>query len=259
MEKQSEPTKTPTLVAVASGKGGVGKTTISVNLSKALLRNGKKVALIDGDLGLANAQIILGVNAPFHMGDILAEKKQIAEVVVETADGLILVPGASGNSEIANITSLQTQALIQGLVTEFSDIDYIVVDSAAGLSSSNLTFFRACDLRMVVIEDEPASIADAYGLIKLQSIENRMEDLYILPNRVRNQNLGETLFEKLNRVCMKFLEQPVGYLLSIEEDQCLVQTSRKRGNLFELFPNSPAARSFSLLADKLAKPTISNS
>ena len=154
------------VIGIASGKGGVGKTTISVNLAIALTKLGKKVALIDADLGLANAQILLGANAPFNLSDVVNGRKEIKDVAVETKQGLILVPGASGNSEVANLNSLQTQSLIQSLFEAYRGLDIIIVDSAAGLSSSNLTFIRACDLRLVVMQDEPASIADAYGLIK---------------------------------------------------------------------------------------------
>ncbi|MEC8644614.1 MAG: AAA family ATPase [Pseudomonadota bacterium] len=240
------------VVGIASGKGGVGKTTISVNLAIALTRLGKKVALIDADLGLANAQILLGANAPFNLSDVVNGRKEIKDVAVETKQGLILVPGASGNSEVANLNSLQTQSLIQGLFGAYRELDIIIVDSAAGLSSSNLTFIRACDLRLVVMQDEPASIADAYGLIKLQSLEKRMKDLFILPNRVENQAGGHKLFEKMNGVCMRFLEEPVGYLHSLEEEDVMRTASRRREDIFEKYPNSKLANSFTALAEKLS-------
>ena len=131
-------------------------------------------------------------------------------------------------------------------------MDIIIVDSAAGLSSSNLTFIRACDLRLVVMQDEPASIADAYGLIKLQSLEKRMKDLFILPNRVENQADGKKLFDKMNGVCMRFLEEPVGYLHSLEEDEVMKTASRRREDIFEKYPNSKLAISFAALAEKLS-------
>ena len=239
------------VIGIASGKGGVGKTTISVNLAIALTKLGKKVALIDADLGLANAQILLGANAPFNLSDVVNDRKEIKDVAIETRQGLILVPGASGNSEVANLNSLQTQALIQNLFEAYSGLDIIIVDSAAGLSSSNLTFIRACDLRLVVMQDEPASIADAYGLIKLQSREKRMNDLFILPNRVESQAGGQKLFEKMNGVCMRFLEEPVGYLHSLEEDDLMREASRRREDIFEKYPNSKLAISFTALAQKL--------
>ena len=242
------------IIGVASGKGGVGKTTVSVNLALALSRQKKKVVLIDADLGLANTQITLGINAPFNISDVIAGRKEVSEVAVNVDDNLILVPGASGNKEMANLNPLQTQSLLQGVFDSFKDIELVIIDMAAGLSDSCMTFFRACDLKIIVAQDEPASLADAYGLIKLQHIEQRMSDILLLPNRVSNQTDGRTLFNKLNGVCMRFLEEPIKYVQSIQEDQALLLASRKRQNLFEDYPNSRAVKDFNSLAE-----TITNS
>lgn len=244
------------VIGVASGKGGVGKTTISVNLALALIAQGKKVALLDADLGLANAQLLLGLNAPFNLSDVISGNKTVREVSISNDDGLILIPGASGNAELANIPALTAQSLIQSIFDEHVDLDIIVVDAAAGLSESNLTFMRACETRLVILQDEPASIADAYGLIKLQSKEHRMGDLYVVPNRVTNQESGRQLFDKMNGVCMRFLEEPVGYIHSIEEDNVLTLATRKRENIFKNHSQSKSAKSFNVLAETLIKHTM---
>ena len=242
-----------TVIGVASGKGGVGKTTLSAHIALALCQFGHRVALLDADLGLANAQLLLGVNAPFHVGDVLAGRKSLDEVCVAGPLGLTLIPGASGNSELANLTAAEAQGLVQSIAASTQEIDVVVIDAAAGLSESNLTFLRACDIRLVVLQDEPASIADAYGLIKLQSLESRMENLFVVPNRVSSQKAGADLFEKMNRVCMKFLDEPVGYLHSVEEDPELTKASRQRQNIFESNPHSSAAKCFTELALRLSK------
>ena len=244
------------VIGVASGKGGVGKTTISVNLALALIAQGKKVALLDADLGLANAQLLLGLNAPLNLSDVIAGNKTVGEVSITSDEGLILIPGASGNAELANINALTAQSLIQSIFAEHGDLDIIVVDAAAGLSESNLTFMRACETRLVVLQDEPASIADAYGLIKLQSKERRMEKLYVLPNRVANQDSGRDLFKKMNGVCMRFLEEPVSYIHAIEEDSVLTLATRKRENIFKNHGHSKSAKNFSALAEALVKSNL---
>ena len=113
------------VIGVASGKGGVGKTTISVNLALALIAQGKKVALLDADLGLANAQLLLGLNAPFNLSDVIAGNKTVGEVSITSDEGLILIPGASGNAELANINALTAQSLIQSIFAEHGDLDII--------------------------------------------------------------------------------------------------------------------------------------
>ena len=241
------------VIGVASGKGGVGKTTISVNLALALVKQGKRVALLDADLGLANAQLLLGLNAPYNLSDVIAGNKTVSEVSINHEDGLILIPGASGNAELANINALTAQSLIQSIFNEHNDLDIIVVDAAAGLSESNLTFMRACGRRLVILQDEPASIADAYGLIKLQSKEQRMHDLFVVPNRVPTQEAGRQLFNKMNGVCMRFLEEPVNYIHSIEEDNVLTLATRQRENIFTNHSHSKSAKNFTALAEALAK------
>ena len=148
------------VIGIASGKGGVSKTTISVNLALALIAQGK-VTLLDADLGLANAQLLLGLNAPFNLSDVIAGNKTVGEVSITNDEGLILIPGASGNAELANINGMTAQSLIQSIFAEHGDLDIIVVDAAAGMES-NLTFMRACETRLVVLPRLNLRVSHAY-------------------------------------------------------------------------------------------------
>ena len=253
----SEPKNTTRVIGIASGKGGVGKTTVAVNLALALSAKGLRVGLLDADLGLANSQILLGVNAPTNVSHVFDGEKTVTDVAVETPQGLLLIPGASGNQALANITAVQATSLIDQVLQSYTDLDVLLIDSAAGLSSANMSFLDACHLRLLVMQDEPASIADAYGLIKLESRKDRLKDLYLVPNRVASLQAGKSLFDKMNVVCMKFLEEPVNYLSCILQDELLARVTRKRETLIEHHPASAAAQNFNQLADQLTNQIAS--
>jgi flagellar biosynthesis protein FlhG len=136
----SEPKSTTRVIGIASGKGGVGKTTVAVNLALALSAKGLRVGLLDADLGLANSQILLGVNAPTNVSHVFDGEKTVTDVAVETPQGLLLIPGASGNQALANITAVQATSLIDQVLQSYPDLDVLLIDSAAGLSSANMSF-----------------------------------------------------------------------------------------------------------------------
>lgn len=244
----SQSNTTTSILGIASGKGGVGKTTVAVNLALALCAQNLRVGLLDADLGLANSQILLGVNAPLNVSHVFDDSKTVADVAVETHHGLLLIPGASGNQSLANITSVQARSLIDQILESFPDLDVLLIDSAAGLSSANMSFLDACCMRLLVMQDEPASIADAYGLIKLESRKDRLKDLYLVPNRVSSEQAGKRLFDKMNLVCMKFLEEPVSYLASVLQDDLFGRVTRKRETILEHYPSSPATKNIAELA-----------
>lgn len=247
----SESKSTTRVIGIASGKGGVGKTTVAVNLALALCAKNLRVGLLDADLGLANSQILLGINAPFNVGHVFDGEKTVKDVAVSGPQGLLLIPGASGNQALANITPIQATSLIDQILQSYPELDVLLIDSAAGLSSANMSFLDTCHLRALVMQDEPASIADAYGLIKLESRKDRLKELYLVPNRVQSPQAGKRLFDKMNIVCMKFLDEPVNYLACILQDELLAKVIRKRETIIENYPTSAAAQNFNQLADLL--------
>ena len=237
------------VIGIASGKGGVGKTTVSINLAVALQRMGQRVMLFDADLGLANAQIALGCRCPYNLSHFLSGEKTLQEIVVTTPQGIELVPGASGRHEMAALDELQAASLVQAFSSLQGELDFLIVDMAAGISPAVLAFMGACQRRFIVVRDDPSSIADAYGTIKVLIQDFNLDEIYLVPNAVGSQHEGQRLFEHINQVCARFLNHSVKYLGSVENDELILSALRKYQSVLEFAPGSSGARDFRRLAD----------
>jgi flagellar biosynthesis protein FlhG len=238
----------PQVIGIASGKGGVGKTTVSVNLAVALALRGRKVVLLDADLGMANAQISLGVKTPLNIGHVLRGEKTLQEVMASTPQGSALVTGVSGLREAAALEPAQIGAIIHAF-DDFQDpIDYLIVDVAAGISPPVLSFMAACQRRFVVFCDQPSSIADAYGLIKVMTQEEHLDEIYLVPNMVDGALEGKQLFGRMNDVCTRFLGHSVRHIGSIESDELVLTAQRKYKTVLDFAPGSKGAADFRRLA-----------
>ena len=210
------------VIGIASGKGGVGKTTLSTNLAVALTMMNKKVMLLDGDLGLANAQIALGCKTQYNLSHVIAGEKTLKEIIVTSRQGVLLVPGASGVHEMAAISPAITAGIVQAFSELDDDIDYLILDAAAGIAPSVLAFMEACQRRFIVVKDEPSSIADAYGIIKVMTRDLELDEIYLIPNMVESQAAGAQLYRRVNEVCDRFLGKTLQYLTSIESDEMIL-------------------------------------
>ena len=241
--------KNTEVIGIGSGKGGVGKTTIAINLAVALSQSGNKVMLFDADLGLANAQIALGARAEYNLSHFLAGQKTLEEITITTRQGIRLIPGASGVQELAGLSHVQAASIVQSFSSLAGNIDYLIVDVAAGISPSVLAFLSACQRRFIVVQDDPSSIADAYGTIKVLTQEMNLGEIYLLPNHVRTQSQGWKLYQRLNDVCARFLGQSIQYLTAIEQDEMVLAALKKYQSVLELAPGTAAARDFRRLAE----------
>jgi len=237
------------VIGVASGKGGVGKTTVSINLATALSQQGHRVMLFDADLGLANAQIALGARAEYNLSHFLSGQKTLAEIVLTTRQGIRLIPGASGMQELAGLTPVQAASIVQSFSDVADEVDYLIVDVAAGISPSVLAFLAACQRRFIVVKDDPSSIADAYGTIKVLSQQMDLDEIYLMPNMVGSQAEGWKLYQRLNDVCVRFLGNTIHYLTSIEADELVLTALKKYQSVLEMSPGTAASRDFRRLAE----------
>lgn len=247
------------VIGIASGKGGVGKTTLSTNLAVALTMMNKKVMLLDGDLGLANAQIALGCKTQYNLSHVIAGEKTLKEIIVTSRQGLLLVPGASGVHEMAAISPAITAGIVQAFSELDDDIDYLILDAAAGIAPSVLAFMEACQRRFIVVKDEPSSIADAYGIIKVMTRDLELDEIYLIPNMVESQAAGAQLYRRVNEVCDRFLGKTLQYLTSIESDEMILTALKKYQSVMEFAPGSAGARDYRRLADAITHlPSISH-
>lgn len=238
------------VIAVASGKGGVGKTTLSINFSTALQMLGQRTLLFDADFGLANVDVLLGLQPRLHLGHVLEGKVRLSEVIVETGTGLRIIPSASGQRWMAEMTDEMRTGLIHGFSDLAMDTDVLVIDTAAGITGNVLALAQAAQSVMIVVCDEPAAITDAYALIKVLSTEHRVRNFEVVANQTRSRGEGRTLFEKLQRVTDRFLDVQLEFAGDIPFDDNIRAAIQQQRTLVDWRPGSPAARAIHELARK---------
>lgn len=241
------------VIAVTGGKGGVGKTSVSVNLATALATTGRRVMLLDGDLGLANVDVFLGLSARYTMAHVLSGERTLEEIILESPHGIQVVPGASGVADMANLSAAGHLGLVQAFSTLSARVDVMIVDTSAGISHSVMQFSQAAQHVLVVVCDEPASMTDAYALVKVLSRHHDVSRFRVLANMVRSPGEGEVLFEKLQRVTSRFLDVTLEYVGEIPEDPYLRRAIREQRPVVGAFPSSPSTRAFKKLALKADK------
>ena len=232
------------VIAVASGKGGVGKTSVSVNLATALVNAGQRTLLLDTDLGLANVDVMLGLTPRHTLADVFADRCELRETVIEAANGLMVVPAASGKRHMTELLPSQHVGLVHAFSQLDLDLDVMVVDNAAGIADGVLTFCQAAQDVIVVVCDEPASVTDAYALIKVLSRDRGVSRLQVLANQVQSPAEGRQLFEKLQRVSGRFLDVTLNYLGAIPRDEWLRRAVQRQEAVVDAFPSAPSAVAF---------------
>jgi flagellar biosynthesis protein FlhG len=238
-------------IAVTGGKGGVGKTNVSVNLGVAAAEMGQKVMLLDADLGLANIDVVLGLHPEYDLSHVMRGERALEEILVEGPAGLQVVPGASGLQSLAELSPAEHTGLIRAFSELAADTELLIVDTAAGISDTVLSFSRAAHEIVVVVCDEPASITDAYAIIKLLNRDYGHQRFRVLANMVRSAQEGRELFNKMCRVTDRYLDVTLGFMGAIPFDESLRKAVRTQRPVVQAFPRSRVAQVFRSLAKKI--------
>jgi len=239
------------VIAVTGGKGGVGKTNVSINLSLALADQGQRVVLMDADLGLANIDVLLGLTAGRNIADVLAGDCSLADVLVDGPAGVKIVPASSGTQQMTQLGPLEHAGLINAF-SELSDqLDVLIIDTAAGISEQVVSFVRAAQEVLIVVCDEPTSITDAYALIKVLNTQYDIYRFRILANMVRSNQEAQHLYYKLSHVTERFLEVALQFEGSIPFDDYLRKSVQRRRPVYDAYPRSKAAQAFKQLATQV--------
>lgn len=277
------------VIAVSSGKGGVGKSTVAVNLAARFAEAGKRVLLVDADLGLANLDVLCGVEVPFNLAHVVARRKSLRDVIVRVSlpgerpsFGFDLLGGASGLMRMADLDESGRRVLLDGLVDLERHVDVVLIDTGAGISRNVLAFCRAADHVLVVTTPEPTALTDAYALIKLlcgrgaaagelvspqrlasrwgewadESLRPDTQKISLLVNQVTGLHEAAAVFQRLSRVCRQFLQLQVldaGYVL---HDDAVGRSVRRRIPLVLGQPHAPASRCLMQLATRLESGVV---
>lgn len=240
----------PRIVAVTSGKGGVGKSSIAVNLGLTLARYGRRVCILDADTGLANVNILLGLRPGRSLEHVLAGECPIEDVMLEAAHGLKVVPGANGISECVNLDPARQQRLVTELSRIEGDFDYLLLDTAAGVSETTLDFLSAAHQVLLVITPEPTSLTDAFSLLKL-ALRRHPVLCEVVVNMAANFNEARSVFQRFHGAVAKYLDTDVNFLGFIQRDESM-RTAVSLQHPVSLFPETdPSSRPFQRLADAL--------
>lgn len=238
------------VMAVTGGKGGVGKTNVSLNLAISLSKQGKRVLVLDADLGLANVDVLLGLRVDKNLSHVLRGECTLDDILVTGPHGVKIAPATSGSKSMAELGPTEHAGLIRAFSELRTEIDVLIIDTAAGISDMVMSFSRAAQDVLVVVCDEPTSLTDAYALIKILNREHGVFKFKIVANMVRSEREGKELFSKLSKVTGRFLDVALELVGVIPFDENIRKSVRKQAAIVDAYPSSPAALAITNLAQK---------
>lgn len=246
------------IIAITSGKGGVGKTNIAINMAIAYARIGKRVLLIDGDLGMANVNVLMNVIPKYNLLHVVNRQKSMAEIITKTELGFDFIAGANGFSRIANLPEEELEYFTREFAT-LDNFDIILIDTGAGISNNVLQFVEAADEIIIVTTPEPTAITDAYGIIKIITTELALEaelKLKLLVNRVHSAEEGKRVSDRIINIAGQFLNYKLEYLGFVYDDSAVTTSVIRQKPFLEAMPSSKPAICIKHIVGRIEKTEI---
>jgi flagellar biosynthesis protein FlhG len=242
----------PRVISVTSGKGGVGKTNIVGNLAMALTRLGKRVLILDADLGLANIDIIFGIHPSYNIGHVISGEKTLPEIIVDGPEGISIIPAGSGFVDLTHLTEGQKLALISEFEALGDILDVLLIDTSAGISQNVIYFNLAADDCVIVATSEPTSITDAYAMMKVMATEHRARHFKLLVNMVADADEAKAVYLNLSQATDRFLKGVViEYVGFIPVDELMKKAVKNRKPIIDFYPDAVSSRMIKKIAEDL--------
>ncbi|QGG48189.1 MinD/ParA family protein [Heliorestis convoluta] len=252
VEYEIEGKETPTrIICISSGKGGVGKSNLTLNLGLALVDYGQRVLILDADMGMANIDVILGKVPPYNLYHVIRGEKKLSEVVTTGPKGISLISGGSGIVELANLEAPDLDRFIEGLAELDGTVDVLLIDTGAGISRNVLSYIYAADELIVLTTPEPTAITDAYGLIKSVEMVQKKIPISLVINRVENEKEGNAVSQKLVVAVRQFLNRDITVIGYIPDDPIVSRSVKNQKPFYLQNENAGASLAISRLAATL--------
>jgi flagellar biosynthesis protein FlhG len=252
MTQSNSRTTRGTILAVTSGKGGVGKTNVVINLAASLARLGHRVGIIDADFGLGNVDVLLGLTPTHHVGHVLTGEKNLADITIRGPLGVKIIPAGSGVRELTALNAVQWRRFHKIIQAVSADLDFLLIDTAAGVSDNVVDLLQLAERVLVVTSYDPAAIVDAYAMIKILTTTGGKKDIGVVVNAARDAAEAGLVFRQIDIAATKFLDRSLRFDGYIVSDPGVREAVLGQRPIVEHLPQSPASRCFRILASRLA-------
>ena len=245
-------TRRGTIIAITSGKGGVGKTNVAINLAFSLTRLGHRVGILDADFGLGNIDVMLGLTPPFHLGHFLGGDKRLEDVIIDGPLGIRIVPAATGIRALTALTAPQWQRLASVIRRISADLDFLLIDTAAGVSDNVVELLLMSERVLIVTSAEPPAIVDAYAVVKILTGADPAKEVGVVVNAARDASEAVLVFRQLDVASRRFLKRSLRFYGFVVHDPWVREAVRGQRPIVDHVPQAPASRCFRILASRFA-------